>query len=158
MILLRIKIWWGKTCFLPGASIILLMPRKNTNHLWLWESAERGIFLHRIYFGSSGTDYGDMLLSSEQEAYEKGIVLPWEYLWPDSCIRITVILAIISEVSLKYYLDTKDATHYIVFINNRSVDWFSQQLGTCGEYFLKHNQLLVRKQGVHKKIAYCIDD
>ena len=49
VILLRLQIWWGKTCFLPGESLILLMPSKNPKYLWMWYSTKRGIFIHRMF-------------------------------------------------------------------------------------------------------------
>ena len=33
-----------------------------------------------------------------------------------------------------------------------------RQLGTCGDYFVNHKQLLARKKGVHKKIYSYIND
>ena len=39
-------------------------------------------------------------------------------------------------------------------IQNCSVQWFARQLRTWGEYFVNQNHFLVRKHGVHKKIAY----
>ena len=45
-----------------------------------------------------------------------------------------------------------------MFMNDHSAEWFSRQLGTFGEYFVKHKQLLVRKQGVYKNIATYIDN
>ena len=49
VILARLKIWLGITCLMPGASLILLMLRINTKHLWLWDGTKIGIFLNRLY-------------------------------------------------------------------------------------------------------------
>ena len=46
--LVRLKILRGKNCFLPGSSLILIIPRKNPKCLWLWDSTQRGIFFHRL--------------------------------------------------------------------------------------------------------------
>ena len=42
-------------------------------------------------------------------------------------------LQLLSEGSPKEELATKDSTRYIRVINNRSVEWFSRHLGTCGD-------------------------
>ena len=47
--LVRQIIWWGNTCLMTGASIILFISRKNPKYLWLWDITQRGIFLHRLY-------------------------------------------------------------------------------------------------------------
>ena len=44
----RMQIWWGKTCLMPGVYLILLMPRNNPKYLWLWDITQRGIFLHSL--------------------------------------------------------------------------------------------------------------
>ena len=46
--LVRQIIWWGNTCLMTGASIILFISRKNPKYLWLWDITQRGIFLHSL--------------------------------------------------------------------------------------------------------------
>ena len=73
-------------------------------------------------------------------------------------LAVREYLRLISEGGLKEELSTNAFTHYIRVINNRSVERFTRQLGTCGDYFVKHKQSLFSKQGVHKKIAFYIGD
>ena len=47
--LVRMQIRWGKNRFLPGETLILLISSKNPKYLWLWDSTQRGIFLHGLF-------------------------------------------------------------------------------------------------------------
>ena len=67
-------------------------------------------------------------------------------------------LQLLAEGGLKEELTAKADTCYIRFIKNKSVEWFARKIGTCGDYFVDHKQAIVRKQGVHKKIASYIND
>ena len=67
-------------------------------------------------------------------------------------------LQLLADGGLEEESATKDSTHCIRVIKNHSFEWFVRQLGACGEYFVKHRHLPVKRQGVHKKIDSYIDD
>ena len=75
-----------------------------------------------------------------------------------SVLGVREYLKLLADGGLKEESATKAATSYTRVINNCSIEWFARQIGTCGDYFVKHKKLLVIKQGVHKKIDSYIDD
>ena len=84
---------------------------------------------------------------------EKYDVSGWNQL-----LAVLEYLQLLSEGGLKDKSDRKGVTWYIRIVGNHSVEWFAQQLETCGDYFVKLKQLIVRKEIVHKKIASYIND
>ena len=62
-------------------------------------------------------------------------------------------MRLLAEGVLKDGLAKNYSTCYISVIKNITDYLLARQLGTCGDYFVKHKQFLVRKQGVYKKIS-----
>ena len=47
--LVSLKRLWGKAYFMPGAYLILIIPRKKPTYMWLWESTKIWIFLQMLF-------------------------------------------------------------------------------------------------------------
>ena len=93
VISVRLKSLCCKTCFMTGASLILLIPMKNPNYLWLWDSTQRSIFLHKMC-RKRCTWLLRYIIVFEKKVYEEGSVLPWDSVWHNSCIESTGIISI----------------------------------------------------------------
>ena len=73
-------------------------------------------------------------------------------------LEVQEYLRLLAEGVLKDGLAKNYSTCYISVIKNITDYLLARQLGTCGDYFVNHKQLLVSKQGVHNKIYPYIND
>ena len=80
---------------------------------------------------------------------------------PYDTLRVLAIRDYINYLSqglLKGESSKNAAGVYIRVVKNRSIEWFSRQILTWGDYFIQHKQLQVSRQGAHKKVISYIDD